>query len=386
MSDLSDEEVLSAAEDSKLDTILKEIKAVKKDTVEIKKSVKFAEELAEESKKMSEENKKSIGKIKQRCESLETENKQLSKRLIDMESQSRRSNLKFFGVRKDDDEDLLQWFHNFLQDPLDIENPEQLYIERIHKIGKSDVIIVKFLSFRDRQKVWGRRKLLKGTQITMSEDFPIEIESRRKRLYPVMKQARAKKQKAFMVVDKLYINNAVFTVDTIDQVPEPLQVASTNVVKEGNYTFFFGKDTPLSNFYPAPFYLDGRHFNCSEQYIQWRKAQMFKDVEAAEEILKVDDPVKQKDLGKKVKNFEKEVWERDCPEALTRGLLQKFLTNPACKQFLKETENTTLAECNKHDRLFGIGLPLSSGEKGNVASWKGQNYLGKMLMDVRSKV
>ncbi len=83
MSDLSDEEVLSAAEGSKLDTILKEIKAVKKDTVEIKKSVKFAEELAEESKKMSEENKESIGKIKQRCESLETENKQLSKRLID---------------------------------------------------------------------------------------------------------------------------------------------------------------------------------------------------------------------------------------------------------------------------------------------------------------
>ena len=47
-------------------------------------------------------------------------------------------------------------------------------------------------------------KLLKGKPYGINQQFPAEIESRRRSLYPVMKEA---KDRGKMVRDKLYINN-----------------------------------------------------------------------------------------------------------------------------------------------------------------------------------
>ena len=38
------------------------------------------------------------------------------------------------------------------------------------------------------------------------------------------------------------------------------------------FTFFYGTDTPFSQFHPAKFVVDGQEYNCAEQYMMHQKA------------------------------------------------------------------------------------------------------------------
>lgn len=74
--------------------------------------------------------------------------------------------------------------------------------------------------------------------------------------------------------------------------------------------FFFPKEEHgyLSNFYPADFLDDGRKFNCVEQCFHAAKAKLFCDDSALKEIIKSQNPRKQKSIGRKVKGFVEEEW------------------------------------------------------------------------------
>ncbi len=71
--------------------------------------------------------------------------------------------------------------------------------------------------YKDRELVWMQKKNLKGTNIFLQEDFPPEIEKRCSIL--LLEFLTAKKDKTLskvnLVVDKLYINNALYTADTV---------------------------------------------------------------------------------------------------------------------------------------------------------------------------
>jgi hypothetical protein len=53
-------------------------------------------------------------------------------------------------------------------------------------------------------------KKLKGTNIGVSEQFPEEIESVRKALYPELKKAKTEGKRAKLVTDKLIIEGQIF--------------------------------------------------------------------------------------------------------------------------------------------------------------------------------
>ena len=53
-------------------------------------------------------------------------------------------------------------------------------------------------------------KKFKGTNIGVSEQFPEEIESVRKTLYPELKKAKAEGKRAKIVRDKLIIEGQIF--------------------------------------------------------------------------------------------------------------------------------------------------------------------------------
>ena len=50
-------------------------------------------------------------------------------------------------------------------------------------------MIVRFQTFRDRNKLWNKLFELEGRTGWMKEDFPNEIEQKRQRLYPIMKDS-----------------------------------------------------------------------------------------------------------------------------------------------------------------------------------------------------
>ena len=51
---------------------------------------------------------------------------------------------------------------------------------------------------------------LKGTDISIGEQFPIEIQKRRKELMPALKSAKDRSLKVSLVRDKLYIEGKLY--------------------------------------------------------------------------------------------------------------------------------------------------------------------------------
>ena len=178
----------------------------------------------------------------------------------------------------------------------------------------------------------------------------------------------------------------MYTVDTMNTLPPQLKPETISVHKDDDYTFYFGKDCPLSNFYPSPFDIDGLHFNCSEQYLQFTKAKLFSDEVVAGKILAANDPREQKSLGREVAGFNWDTWSKSAPDLIKRGLLQKFIQNENIKEYLLQTKETEIVECSVRDRFWGIGLSVSTNEKMEKEKWRGKNMMGKLLCQIRSDI
>lgn len=149
---------------------------------------------------------------------------------------------------------------------------------------------------------------------------------------------------------------------------------------------FFSSGSFLSNFYPAEF-TDGTHrFKTSEQYYMYRKAVTFNDTQTAQEILKASNPRKAKALGRQVKKFDNKHWDTVKEQAMVNALTLKFTQNPRLLKQLLATGDKILVEASPWDSIWGIGLSLDDPRKDDPAQWRGQNLLGKCLMQVRSRL
>uniref|UniRef100_A0AC35U8R3 DUF1768 domain-containing protein n=1 Tax=Rhabditophanes sp. KR3021 TaxID=114890 RepID=A0AC35U8R3_9BILA len=153
-----------------------------------------------------------------------------------------------------------------------------------------------------------------------------------------------------------------------------------------SFVCFYSKNSVFSNHYPCSFTVDDIQFNCSEQYFIYGKAITFKDKKMAKDILMENDPVKQKRLGRKVKDFDKVVWDKEGYNCMKRGLKAKFSQNKDLEEILLSTKDAFIVECAARDRLWGIGCGISNPDRLNRKAWKGQNLLGKVLMEVRSSL
>ncbi|BCO16270.1 NADAR family protein_gp217 [Bacillus phage vB_BceM_WH1] len=148
-----------------------------------------------------------------------------------------------------------------------------------------------------------------------------------------------------------------------------------------NYTFFWGGI--FSQWHKSKFEVDGITFNCAEQYMMYQKALLFGDEEVAKKILTKSNPRDQKDLGRKVKGFVEETWNKHAKEIVYKGNYAKFTQNPELLKGLKATGQTLLVEASPHDDIWGIGLDEKTARKTPEKDWKGTNWLGEVLTNLR---
>ena len=142
----------------------------------------------------------------------------------------------------------------------------------------------------------------------------------------------------------------------------------------------------LSNWYYSVFTIDEIAFSSVEQYMMYEKAILFRDHQTAEKILGTDNVAEIKALGRMVQHFDEEIWREKREVIVHKGVLQKFLQNPELAEKLVETGEQTIAECAVKDRIWGIGLSMRDEKRFCVDKWKGQNLLGKILMQVRVEI
>lgn len=112
---------------------------------------------------------------------------------LDMEARNRRNNIIFGGIPERKEENCHQTIANFLSDELGIDTcPPMPRVHRLgrYKWGSTRAIIANFLDSRDTEYVISRANRLKGTDFNINRDFPKEIVSARKMLWPEYKRLR----------------------------------------------------------------------------------------------------------------------------------------------------------------------------------------------------
>ena len=142
----------------------------------------------------------------------------------------------------------------------------------------------------------------------------------------------------------------------------------------------------FSNWYPAEFdYV--RHFTSSEQFMMYHKVLMFHKYDLAEQILQTSDPAECKKIaGQKFPEFNADIWEKTCYTIVKRGVKAKFSQNEDLRKTLLSTGNELLAECSPYDKKWGIGIDIDDPDRFFISKWKGQNLLGRILMEVRENL
>ncbi len=157
------------------------------------------------------------------------------------------------------------------------------------------------------------------------------------------------------------------------------------------FIFFWGHQKPktgvskscLSQWYDAPFEVNGIKYSTAEHYMMAEKARLFGDIDTLRKILKAKTPREAQKLGREVKGFNNEIWKRYRFKIVVNGNLEKFKQNPELKRFLLNTGNKILVEASPDDQIWGIGLLASHPAAKNPNLWKGLNLLGFALMEVR---
>lgn len=128
------------------------------------------------------------------------------------------------------------------------------------------------------------------------------------------------------------------------------------------------------------------YFNCAEQAMMWAKAMMFCDYTTAQKILGELHPNEQRKLGRTVKNFNPETWDKLKFNIIVSINRSKFYANPTLSRKLLETENRHLVEAAPWDKVWGIGMGVDDPFILDETKWKGENLLGKALMEVRQNI
>ena len=150
------------------------------------------------------------------------------------------------------------------------------------------------------------------------------------------------------------------------------------------YVFFW--DGIYSQWYQSPMEIDGVKYNCCEQYMMHQKALHFGDKETAEMIMKAESPRDQKQLGRQVKGFNKEMWDAACVSIVYKGNYAKFTQNEKLKAELLMTGDRIMVEASPYDKIWGIGMGENEQGVDDPKNWKGLNLLGWSIQLVKNEI
>lgn len=84
--------------------------------------------------------------------------------------------------------------------------------------------------------------------------------------------------------------------------------------------------------------------------MMWKKAKLMGDEEVAERVLQADTPAKAKQLGREVKNFKQEIWDRECDSVVEAGNYHKFTQNRKLGDILLATGERAIVETSPNDK------------------------------------
>ena len=349
-----------------------------------------------ELKDLRDENSRLNRKVQQ----LTVEQNRMKQQLTKIETQSLENSLIIRGLAEDikETEQLLaEKLHGVLSkimqgdtDKIKLLNAKQITIKSIRRLGRPNRQRTRPVSAELHHKqdvdyiLENRFDLVKG--IYVDKEYPIEVERKRKILLPILRAAKRSsefKKQSKLEEDKIVLKGRRYDVNTLNQLPDELNVFKVTTRENGSTIGYFGEINPLSNFYPAPFIHEGTRYISSEQFIQASKAKYFNDVDTYNQIMGCSTSVDCKRASRQIRNLDINRWEHVAGNICQPGIRAKFLQNPpAMDTLISKTGSKTIVECAS-DRLWGTGIPLNDPTCLDPEKWVSQGIMGQILEDIR---
>ncbi len=168
-------------------------------------------------------------------------------------------------------------------------------------------------------------------------------------------------------------------------------------IQEGlvpKYVFFWGHQSNksmvgkscFSQWYPSLFTVYNILYPTAEHFMMAEKARLFNDSATLSKILVSKHPGEAKLLGRQVKHFDDEHWQKVRFEIALKGNMAKFQQNKELCSFLLNTQNRILVEASPVDAIWGIGISEDHVDVTNPSLWPGLNLLGFVLMETRNRL
>jgi ribA/ribD-fused uncharacterized protein len=162
--------------------------------------------------------------------------------------------------------------------------------------------------------------------------------------------------------------------------------------QEFDYLLFYGHKASsdgtvtascCSQWFPAPFTMNGISYPTAEHYMMAEKARLFDDQEMLSNILECQTPKEAKAFGRKIRNFVGDTWHQHCSDIVVKANHAKFSANSDFAAWLVASAPKVVVEASMWDRIWGIGMVASAPGARDPQKWKGLNLLGFALMEVR---
>ena len=141
-----------------------------------------------------------------------------------------------------------------------------------------------------------------------------------------------------------------------------------------------------SQWFDAGFNLENTHYATAEHYMMAEKARTFGDMEALGQVLAASTPEDVKKIGRRVKNFNADVWNKRSIEVVLQGNVAKFSQNPRLREWLRASGTSILVEASPEDAIWGIGLHRDDPRAKDPSIWPGKNLLGFAIMTARDQL
>ncbi|MBT8227155.1 MAG: NADAR family protein [Dactylosporangium sp.] len=142
----------------------------------------------------------------------------------------------------------------------------------------------------------------------------------------------------------------------------------------------------LSQWWPAPFVVDGVAYPTAEHWMMAGKARLFDDPTGLATVLAARGPGAAKAAGRRVQGFDERRWTAARYRLVVAGNRAKFTQHPDLRRFLLATGERVLVEASPRDRIWGIGMAPTNPLVQHPSAWRGLNLLGFALMDVRDQL
>lgn len=157
-----------------------------------------------------------------------------------------------------------------------------------------------------------------------------------------------------------------------------------NTYENDDYVFFWG--SIFSNWAKCTFIHEGLTYTSAEQTMMAAKAKLFGDVGSYYDIINTDNPEEQKAIGKTIIGYDDAKWAAVRYRVVADAIYSKFSQNKEFSTILLETGNKKIVEASPYDKIWGIGMHASDPDILDESKWKGENLLGKALMEVRDRL